>query len=128
MLNETSTFSSFSVHDIDEAKQFYGDKLGLDTSVNEMGTLELHLKGGNEVIAYPKGDAHQAANFTVLNFTVNNIDDAVEFLVSIGIKMEQYEYPKTDKRGIFRSSNKNEGPNIAWFKDPSGNILSVIEE
>lgn len=128
MLKELNRFSSFSVNDIEEAEKFYSDKLRLNVSKSDMGILELHLKDSIDVIIYPKGKEHQPANFTVLNFQVNDIDQAVDYLVSVGIKMEHYEYPKTDKKGIFRSSNNQLEPNIAWFKDPSGNILSIIEE
>ena len=117
-------FSSFSVNDLKQAKEFYGQTLGLDVKESEEG-LELRT-GGQSVFLYPKPN-HTPASFTVLNFPVDNIETAVEELESLGIRLEHYDLPdmKTDKRGIFRG---NPGPQIAWFKDPAGNILSVLVE
>lgn len=124
MLQTSKAFSSFSVKDIEEAKAFY-ESIGLKTKVGEMGILELALEGSENIMLYPK-DNHEPATFTVLNFPVNNIDEAVDELIAKGIKFEQYdsEYIKTDEKGISRGE---QGPKIAWFKDPSGNILSVLE-
>jgi predicted enzyme related to lactoylglutathione lyase len=123
MLKQSHAFSGFSVDDIQKAKKFYGETLGLKTS--EMnGLLKLQLGGGTTVLIYPKPN-HVPATFTVLNFPVGNVEKAVEELNKSGVQFEHYEGPiKTDEKGIHRSG----GPLIAWFKDPAGNILSVIEE
>ena len=126
MLKQSKAFSSFSVNDIAKAKNFYHDLLGLDVVDNPMGIIELHLENGYKIILYPKPD-HIPATFTVLNFPVKDLEATVDELVEKGISFEQYEGQiKTDKKGIFKSEGN--GPNIAWFKDPSGNILSVMEE
>ncbi len=123
MFRNTETFSSFSTNDLKAAKQFYGDKLGLNVTESAQG-LAVKLAGGGDVFIYPKPN-HTAASFTVLNFKVDNIDKAVDDLAAAGIKFEQYEGEiKTDEKGIHR----NGGPQIAWFKDPAGNILSVLQE
>jgi len=124
MFKEAKTFSSFSVNDLQQAKQFYGEKLGLDVSQTSEG-LELHTDD-NVVFLYAKPN-HTPASFTVLNFSVDNIETAVDELNSLGIKLEHYNLPdiKTDQRGIARGPH---GPTIAWFKDPAGNILSILEE
>jgi len=121
MFKHSAAFSTFSVDDVPRAKQFYVDSLGLSVS-EEMGGLRLHLPDGVEVFVYPKPD-HKPANFTVLNFIVDDIDVAVEELTNSGVKFEHYEGAlQTDDKGIFRGN----GPTIAWFKDPAGNILSVL--
>lgn len=126
MLKQSKAFSSFSVNDIAKAKNFYHDLLGLDVVDNPMGIIELHLENGYKIILYPKPD-HIPATFTVLNFPVKDLEATVDELTEKGISFEQYEGQiKTDKKGIFKSEGN--GPNIAWFKDPSGNILSVMEE
>jgi len=126
MLKHSKAFSGFSVNDIQKAKEFYSEMLGLEVKDNPMGLIELHIEGGNYVIIYPKPN-HVPATFTILNFPVKNIGKAVDELIKKGITFEQYDGPiKTDEKGICRSGGK--GPNIAWFKDPSGNILSLIEE
>jgi predicted enzyme related to lactoylglutathione lyase len=119
-----NTFSSFSVTDVPAAKKFYGETLGLDVKDGAMGFLEIDVPGGGHVTCYPKPD-HQPATFTVLNLIVPNIDEAVDELNGKGVTMEQYDFgeTKTDARGVMR----DEGPPIAWFKDPSGNVISVIE-
>ncbi|HTH36760.1 MAG TPA: VOC family protein [Pyrinomonadaceae bacterium] len=123
----TKAFSTFSANDIEKAKKFYGEALGLNVT-KEMEGLRLQFDGGHTVFIYPKPD-HKAATFTVLNFPVDDIDEAVDKLTDIGIKFESYGGEiKTDKKGIFRGGDNGNGPNIAWFKDPAGNILSVIEE
>jgi catechol 2,3-dioxygenase-like lactoylglutathione lyase family enzyme len=122
LFSEAEAFSSFSVDDIPRAKQFYGETLGLDVSEMSEG-LELHT-GGSTVFLYPKPN-HSPASFTVLNFPVDDIEEAVAELKSLGIRLEHYNLPdlKTDEKGIARGP----GPQIAWFKDPAGNILSVLQ-
>ena len=124
MFKNTAAFSGFSVDDISKAQQFYGEALGLEVS-EANGILTLHIAGGAKIIAYPKPN-HTPASFTILNFPVPKVDAAVAQLKTRGIQFEQYDYPqlKTDADGIFRGG----GPLIAWFKDPAGNILSVIEQ
>lgn len=115
-------FASFSVDDLQKAKHFYGEALGLDVSESEMG-LQLH-PGHTDIFIYPKPN-HSPASFTVLNFEVDDINTAVEELKSKGVRFEQYDGEiKTDEKGIHRDG----GPSIAWFKDPAGNILSVLEK
>lgn len=126
MLKYSKAFSSFSVNDIKKAKNFYAEILGIQVKDDPMGIIELRLEDGNKIMIYPKPD-HTPATFTVLNFPVKNLEETVDELIGKGILFEQYEGEiKTDEKGIFRSGGR--GPNIAWFKDPSGNILSVIEE
>jgi len=124
MFKEAKCFSSFSVNDLPKAKQFYSQTLGLDVSETPEG-LELQLDD-NSVFIYPKPN-HTPASFTVLNFSVDDIEAAVDELSGLGVKLEHYDLPdiKTDERGIARGPH---GPTIAWFKDPAGNILSVLEE
>jgi len=125
MFKHTKAFSGFSVDDLQKAKTFYSKILGLEVTDNPMGLIELHIEGSNRIIIYPKPN-HEPATFTILNFPVDNIDKAVDELISKGIKFEQYEGQlKTDEKGISRNP---EGPKVAWFKDPAGNILSVLEE
>ena len=124
LLQEAETFSSFSVRDISQAKTFYGEKLGLDVEGDDMGTLNLSLRGDKVIFIYPKKD-HTPATFTVLNFEVEDVEDAVEQLTERGIVFEKYGGEiQTDEKGI-HSSN---GHTMAWFKDPAGNILSVCEK
>ncbi|MBA3245561.1 MAG: VOC family protein [Actinobacteria bacterium] len=120
MFKDSKAFSTFSADDIPRAKQFYGETLGLDVA-DEMDGLALHLAGGGEVFVYPKED-HEPASFTVLNFPVDDIDRAVDKLAEAGVEFERYEGMELDEKGI----NRGEGPTIAWFKDPAGNILSVL--
>jgi catechol 2,3-dioxygenase-like lactoylglutathione lyase family enzyme len=124
MLDTNQAFTSFSVNDIQKAKEFYGKTLGFELSDGPEGTLVLPLAGGNKALMYPKPN-HQPATFTVLNFPVPSVDKAVEELKGRGVRFEIYNEPnlKTDERGILRGN----GPTIAWFKDPAGNILSVLE-
>ncbi len=124
MFKDTKAFSGFSVNDIERAKDFYGRTLGLEVSELN-GMLQLHLGSGANVLAYPK-DNHEPATFTILNFPVSDVDSAVDGLRERGVRFESYDLPglKTDEKGIARG----EGPTIAWFKDPAGNILSVLEE
>jgi len=124
IFKEAKSFSSFSVNDLKKAKEFYGNTLGLDVNETAEG-LEVNTDD-NAVFIYPKPN-HTPASFTVLNFSVDDIEAAVEELNSLGIKLEHYNLPdlKTDERGIARGPK---GPTIAWFKDPAGNILSVVED
>lgn len=127
MLKESKAFGSFSVNDSEKAKEFYGKTLGLEiTEIKEMhGLLNVKIPGSNNLMIYPKPN-HEPAGFTVLNFPVKNIEKAVDELSKKGVKFEHYDNPniKTNEKGI-ASGN---GPKIAWFKDPAGNILSLIEE
>lgn len=118
----TKAFSSFSVKDLDEAKKFYGQMLGLPVSESDEGLI-LQTKGGIEVFIYPKPD-HTPATFTVLNFVVDDVDRAVDELTKLGIRFQIYDKGelKTDDRGVFQGK-----PKIAWFKDPAGNFLSILE-
>lgn len=124
MLKDSKGFSGFSAGDIPAVKKFYADTLGLDVSESH-GLLTLRLAGGNNVIIYPKPN-HTPATFTVLNFPVKDVDLAVDELKKRGVHFETYDLPnlKTDKKGIMRGN----GPTVAWFKDPAGNILSVVDE
>lgn len=123
MFKDAETFTSFSTNDLQKAKDFYGGTLGLDVSEMTEG-LQIKLADGHGVFLYPKHN-HEPATYTVLNFHVDNIDNAVDELKELGVSLEHYDLPglKTDEKGIFR----HQGPQIAWFKDPAGNILSVIE-
>lgn len=123
MLTDAKAYSGFSVNDIPKAKAFYGGTLGLEVT-EAHGMLRLHLGGGASVIVYPKPN-HTPATFTILNFPVPNVEAAVAELTKRGVRFEIYDLPelKTDARGIYRGR----GPAIAWFKDPAGNILSVLE-
>ena len=125
LLGNSKAFSGFSVDDLNRAKAFYSETLGLDVTTEAMGVLTLHLAGGHRVILYPKPN-HLAATFTVLNFPVDDVDQAVSQLVARGVSFEHYDSAdlKTDENGICRDPR---GPVIAWFKDPAGNILSVLE-
>lgn len=122
MFSGTKAFSSFSVDDIEKAQQFYGGVLGLDVT-EEYGMLTLHIAEGGDVLAYPKED-HTPASFTVLNFPVQDVEAAVDELTQRGVMFEHYEGFEQDEKGIWRG----EGPTIAWFTDPAGNVLSVVEE
>ena len=123
VFKNTKAFSSFSVDDLEKAKEFYGKTLGIDISESKEG-LSLYPKSSNEIFIYPKTD-HTAATFTVLNFPVDDVEQAVDDLTKQGVRFEIYNKGelKTDEKGIFRG----EGPKIAWFKDPAGNFLSVLE-
>ena len=126
MFKDSKAFSGFSVNDLQKAKAFYGETLGV-TVVDSPAGLGLQLAGGGQVFLYPKPD-HTPATFTVLNFPVANIDEAVDELAGRGVQCEHYEGEMgTDEKGVFRGASRDAGPNIAWFKDPAGNILSVLE-
>ncbi len=125
MLENSKAFSSFSVDDIQKAKDFYQGVLGLEVKDNPMGVIEVVVSGSSHILLYPKPN-HVPATFTVLNFPVENIDQAADELIAKGVKFEIYNHEslKTDEKGISRG---NGGPNIAWFRDPAGNILSILE-
>ena len=124
----TGGFSSFSVNDISKAKQFYGDTLGLDVADEQEGALRLENPSGGFLFVYPKDD-HKPATFTVFNLQVDDVSNAVDDLANRGIEFLQYDDAiKTDEKGIFWGLKDGHSPNIAWFEDPAGNILSVIED
>jgi len=125
MFKDVKAFSGYSANDIGEATTFYRDILGLTVKEGMEGILELHIAGSTPLIIYPKPN-HEPATFTVLNFPVPDVEEAVAELKSKGVTFESYDLPdfKTDDDDIFRGG----GPVIAWFKDPAGNILSVLEE
>jgi catechol 2,3-dioxygenase-like lactoylglutathione lyase family enzyme len=121
MLGESKAFSGFAVDDLEKAKAFYEEVLGLKTS-EEHGLMTLHLAGDRPTLVYPKPD-HEPATYTVLNFPVDDIDAAVEALMERGVAFEIYEQSGQDEKGVMRQY----GPPIAWFRDPAGNILSIIQ-
>lgn len=126
MFKARAAFSGFSVDDLAKAKAFYEGTLGLQVDPDGVG-VRLKLPSGGSVFAYSKPD-HQPATFTILNFVVDDIDGAVEELTRRGVRFEHYDNgPKTDEKGILRGRAQNRGPDIAWFKDPAGNFLSVIQ-
>jgi catechol 2,3-dioxygenase-like lactoylglutathione lyase family enzyme len=122
MFADTKAFSGFAVDDVEKARTFYGDTLGLRTS-EEHGMLTLHVAGDRDVLVYPKPD-HMPATYTILNFPVEDVDAAVDELTARGVTFERYEGMGQDEKGIMRG----QGPDIAWFRDPAGNILSVLKE
>jgi len=122
MFEHTKAFSGFAVDDLEAARTFYGETLGLRTS-EQYGLLTLHLAGDRDTLVYPKPD-HAPASYTILNFQVDDIDAAVEELVRRGVSLEKYDGMGQDEKGINRAG----GPYIAWFKDPAGNILAVLQE
>lgn len=129
MLTYNHTFSSFSVDELPKAKTFYKEKLGLNVAESgEMGLL-IRLKDNHRVFIYPKAD-HQPATFTVLNFVVDDIDDEMESLKQRGVQFIQYQnkHLPQDEHGVLRDLQENMGPDIAWFKDPAGNVLAIVQE
>jgi catechol 2,3-dioxygenase-like lactoylglutathione lyase family enzyme len=122
MFGETKAFSGFAVDDIPAARKFYGETLGLEVT-EENGMLTLHIAGDRPILVYPKPD-HTPAAYTILNFPVEDIDAAVDELTRRGVRFERYEGMPTDEKGIMRAG----GPLIAWFTDPAGNVLSVLEQ
>lgn len=127
MFKDAKAFSSFSVDNLQKAKKFYGETLGLEVSEAYGGRLlELHIGGGTNILIYPK-DNHTPATFTILNFPVENLEQSVDDLTKRGVRFEIYNEGdiKTDEKGI---SLSDDGPKIAWFKDPAGNVLSMLEE
>jgi predicted enzyme related to lactoylglutathione lyase len=125
MFANTKAFSSFAVDDPDKAREFYGETLGLNTSVldEENGLISLQLAGDRETIVYKKPD-FTPATYTVLNFPVNDVEQAVDELAARGVRFERYDGFEQDEKGIARGP----GPDIAWFKDPAGNILAVLQQ
>ena len=125
MFENTKAFSGFAVDDLQKARQFYGETLGLRTSVldEENGLIVLHLAGDRDTLVYRKPD-FTPATYTILNFAVDDIDHAVDELAARGVQFERYEGFEHDEKGVSRG----QGPAIAWFKDPAGNILSVLQE
>jgi catechol 2,3-dioxygenase-like lactoylglutathione lyase family enzyme len=129
MLKDSKAFSGFSVDDLAKAKKFYGEVLGLEVTDNKNMGLEVKLGSGASVFIYPK-DNHKPADFTILNFPVDDIDAVVENLTGKGVIFERYpdmDYINQDEKGIARMQDPAKGPSIAWFKDPAGNILSVLQ-
>ena len=122
MFENTKAFSGFSVDDVPTARKFYAETLGLKVS-EQHGMLQLHIAGERDILVYPKQD-HTPATFTILNFPVEDIDATVAELTRRGVRFERYDNIGADEQGIARG----EGPDIAWFKDPAGNILSVLQE
>jgi catechol 2,3-dioxygenase-like lactoylglutathione lyase family enzyme len=127
MFKNTSAFSSFSVDNLKKAQEFYGNILGLEVSEIPQG-LNIKLKDAGTVFVYPKPD-HVPATFTILNFVVDDIDKTVDDLNGKGIQLERYDMGemKPDAKGIYRSASKEDGPTIAWFKDPAGNVVAILE-
>jgi len=127
VLQDSKAFSGFSVDDLGAAKRFYGKTLGLEVKDGPMGTMDIVVGGGTSILVYPKKN-HEPATFTILNFPVRDIDATVDQLTEAGIRMERYDDmiggSKADAKGIYRG----EGPAIAWFKDPAGNVLSVMQQ
>jgi catechol 2,3-dioxygenase-like lactoylglutathione lyase family enzyme len=121
MFTNTKAFSGFAVDDVDKAREFYSETLGLKVS-EENGLLTLHIADDRPTLVYPRPN-HTPAEYTILNFPVDDIDQAVDDLTARGVQFERYEGFEQDERGIMRE----EGPPIAWFKDPAGNVLSVIQ-
>jgi catechol 2,3-dioxygenase-like lactoylglutathione lyase family enzyme len=122
MFENTKAFSGFAVDDLEQARQFYTGTLGIPTS-EQYGLMTLHLAGGRDTLIYPKDD-HTPAAYTILNFPVDDIEKAVDELTARGVRFERYEGAEQDDRGISRGG----GPYIAWFTDPAGNILAVLQE
>ena len=126
MVAITGLFSGIAVKDLDAARTFYKDTLGLSVTDNAMSALDIALPQGGIIFVYPKAD-HEPATYTVLNLEVENIDTAVDELVEAGVTLERYEMAHQDDKGIARGKSVSMGPDIAWFLDPSGNILSVLQ-
>lgn len=127
MFGSVKAFSGFSTDDAEKAKEFYGEVLGVKVT-GEHGLLTLHLDDGQRpTLVYPKED-HEPASYTILNFPVDDIDAAVDALIAKGVVFEKYDGMPQDDKGVMRGKSHNMGPDIAWFKDPAGNILSVLSE
>jgi len=124
MLNDSKATSSFSVNDLQKAKEFYENKLGLKVT-EDNGMMRLNVNGGNSIMVYPKPD-HTPASFTVLNFPVSDVEKTVDELTAKGVKFEQYPSFGTNAKGII--DDPKMGPKIAWFKDPAGNVMSVLQD
>jgi catechol 2,3-dioxygenase-like lactoylglutathione lyase family enzyme len=126
MFGTTKAFSSFAVDDVPAARRFYGETLGLNVS-EESDLLWLHIAGERDIIVYPKPN-HAPASFTILNFPVDDIDRAVDELTERGVRFERYDGFEQDDKGIARPTGDDQGPPIAWFTDPAGNILAVLQQ
>jgi catechol 2,3-dioxygenase-like lactoylglutathione lyase family enzyme len=125
MLAQSKAFSGFAVDDLEQARDFYGDTLGLEVeTIEDPGLLNIRLAGDRPTLVYPKGD-FQPATYTILNFPVGDVEATVDELMQRGVAFERYEGMEQDEKGISRDPG---GPEIAWFKDPAGNILAVLEE
>jgi catechol 2,3-dioxygenase-like lactoylglutathione lyase family enzyme len=129
MLENSKAFSGIGVKDLDEAQKFYGETLGLKVSILDEGNglMQLDLAGDRPTLVYRSPDA-TPASFTILNFPVDDIDEAVDELASRGVRFERYDGFPQDEKGVMRGIAAGQGPDIAWFKDPSGNVLSVLQE
>jgi catechol 2,3-dioxygenase-like lactoylglutathione lyase family enzyme len=129
MLAQAEAFSGFAVPDLAQAEAFYGQTLGIETELldEQNGLLTLHLAGGRDTLIYRKPD-HKAATYTILNFRVDDIDAVVDGLVERGVAFQRYDGFEQDEKGIARGRAQNQGPDIAWFTDPAGNILAVMQE
>lgn len=127
MFADTKAYSSFAVDDLRKAEEFYGRTLGIETTVldEEAGLLVLRVAGGRNVLVYARPN-HRPAEYTVLNFPVDDVEGAVDELAGRGVSFERYEGFDQDERGIARGGGR--GPDIAWFKDPAGNVLAVLED
>ncbi len=123
MLAQSKAFSGFAVDDLEQAREFYADTLGLDVkAIDDPGLLNIRLAGDRDILVYPKGD-FEPATYTILNFPVDDVEAAVDDLASRGVAFERYDGMEQDEKGIARGP----GPEIAWFKDPAGNVLAVLE-
>ena len=129
MLENSKAFGGFAVDDLAAAERFYGETLGLNTEILDQanGLMSLHLAGDRDTTVYRKPD-HSPANYTILNFPVDDIDSVVDRLAAHGVEFERYDGFDQDDKGIMRGISQNRGPDIVWFKDPAGNILSVLQE
>ena len=129
MFNHNTSFSSFSVDDLEKARAFYGETLGIEVEAESGMGIRLHLAGGSKMVIYPKED-HTPATFTILNFIVDDIDKAMETLRDKGVEFLRYDREDLpqDDRGVLRGLEAGMGPDVAWFEDPAGNVLSVLQE
>src|SRR5919109_4553358 len=129
MFGNSKAYSGFGVKDLGEAREFYGETLGLKTSIldEEHGLMQLELAGGRNTLVYQQPDC-TPASYTILNFPVDDIDEAVDGLAARGVSFERYDGLEQDEKGIARGISSGRGPDIAWFKDPAGNVLSVLQE
>jgi catechol 2,3-dioxygenase-like lactoylglutathione lyase family enzyme len=128
MVTTLRSFSGFSVDDVDAARNFYRDTLGLPVRDNAMGALEIDLTEGSSVFVYAKGEAHAPASYTVFNLVVADIDEAVTELEAAGVSLIRYPDFDQDERGIARSTDPSQGPTIGWIADPAGNVIALIED
>lgn len=127
MTSYTHGFSGFAVKDVEAARVFYAETLGLDARIGEMGMLDLELPGGAHVLAYPKED-HEPAVFTIINLVVPDLDAAMDELAGKGVTFERYDGMPQDEKGVMRGTEHDMGPDIAWLLDPSGNVIGLMGE